>query len=115
MALKDDETPIVMLSECIFDKKGTCIGILSSVIDVEEFAKLFFNTSYSKKLDILLFDRSTGDILIDSWNQKLSNIQILDNEKTAKGYNWKQAVREYKAGKSEHTAFVSEKKGQRQG
>ncbi len=109
MALKDDETPIVMLSECIFDKKGTCIGILSSVIDVEEFAKLFFNTSYSKKLDILLFDRSTGDILIDSWNQKLSNIQILDNEKTAKGYNWKQAVREYKAGKSGHTAFVSDK------
>lgn len=109
MALKDDETPIVMLSECIFDEKGTCIGILSSVIDVEEFAKLFFNTSYSKKLDILLFDRSTGDILIDSWNQKLSNIQILDNEKTAKGYNWKQAVREYKAGKSGHTAFVSDK------
>lgn len=109
MALKDDETPIVMLSECIFDEKGTCIGILSSVIDVEEFAKLFFNTSYSKKLDILLFDRSTGDILIDSWNQKLSNIQILDNEKTAKGYNWKQAIREYKAGKSGHTAFVSDK------
>lgn len=109
MALKDDETPIVMLSECIFDEKGTCIGILSSVIDVEEFAKLFFNTSYSKKLDILLFDRSTGDILIDSWNKELGNIQILDNEKTAKGYNWKQAVREYKAGKSGHTAFVSDK------
>ena len=111
MALKDDETPIVMLSECIFDEKGTCIGILSSVIDVEEFAQLFFNTSYSKKLDILLFDRSTGDILIDSYNQDLGNIQILDNETAAKGYNWKQAVRNYKAGKSGHTAFVSEKEG----
>lgn len=111
MALKDDETPIVMLSECIFDEKGTCIGILSSVIDVEEFAKLFFNTSYSKKLDILLFDRSTGDILIDSYNQNLGNIQILDNENAAKGYNWKQAVREYKAGKGGHTAFVSDKVG----
>lgn len=108
-ALKDDETPIVMLSECMFDEKGNCIGILSSVIDVEEFAKLFFNTSYSKKLDILLFDRSTGDILIDSWNQKLGNIQILDNKKTAKGYSWKQAVRNYKAGKNGHTAFVSDK------
>ena len=112
MALKDDETPIVMLSECIFDEKGTCIGILSSVIDVEEFAQLFFNTSYSKKLDILLFDRSTGDILIDSKNEELGNIQILDNETAAKGYNWKQAVRDYKAGKSGHTAFVSEKEGQ---
>ena len=112
MALKDDETPIVMLSECIFDEKGTCIGILSSVIDVEEFAQLFFNTSYSKKLDILLFDRSTGDILIDSKNKELGNIQILDNETAAKGYNWKQAVRDYKAGKSGHTAFVSEREGQ---
>lgn len=108
MALKDDETPIVMLSECIFDEKEKCIGILSSVIDVEEFAKLFFNTSYSKKLDILLFDRSTGDILIDSKNKELGNIQIFDNETAAKGYNWKQAVRDYKAGKSGHTAFVSD-------
>lgn len=109
MALKDDETPIVMLSECIFDEKGKCIGILSSVIDVREFAKLFFNTSYSKKLEILLFDRGTGDILIDSWNENLGNIQQLDNKTAAKGYNWKQAVHNYKAGKSGHTAFISDK------
>lgn len=100
-----------MLSECIFDDQGKCIGILSSVIDVEEFAKLFFNTSYSKKLDILLFDRGTGDILIDSWNKKLGNINSLDNKTAAKGYDWNQAVRNYKAGKSGHTAFVSDEIG----
>lgn len=110
MALKDDKTPIVMLSQCIFDDQGKCIGILSSVIDVKEFAKLFFNTSYSKKQEILLFDRSTGDILIDSWNEELGNIQRLDNKTAAKGYDWAKAVRAYKAGKKGHTAFVSETK-----
>ena len=107
MALKDNKTPIVMLSKCIFDDNGNCIGILSSVIDVKEFAKLFFNTSYSKKLEILLFDRGTGDILIDSWNQELGHIERLDNKKSAHGYNWDKAVSAYKAGKNGHAAFVS--------
>ena len=107
MALKDNETPIVMLSKCIFDDNGNCIGILSSVIDVKEFAKLFFNTSYSKKIEILLFDRGTGDILIDSWNEELGQIERLDHKKSASGYDWDKAVRAYKAGKNGHAAFVS--------
>ena len=107
MALKDNKTPIVMLSKCIFDDNGNCIGILSSVIDVKEFAKLFFNTSYSKKIEILLFDRGTGDILIDSWNQELGQIERLDNKKSARGYDWNKVVSAYKAGKNGHAAFVS--------
>ena len=114
IAIKDDKTPIIMLSQCIFDEKGECTGILSSVIDVKAFAKVFFNTSYSKKLEILLFDRSTGDILIDSWNEQLGNIKSIDNKTAAKGYDWKQAVKAYKAGKSGHSAFVS-KKGKTKG
>ena len=107
MALKDDKTPIVMLSKCIFDGKGKCTGILSLVINVKEFAKLFLNTSYSKKLEVVLFDRGTGDILIDSWNKELGQIERLDNKKSAKGYDWNEAVRAYKAGEKGHTAFVS--------
>lgn len=107
MALKDDKTPIVMLSKCIFDDKGNCIGILSSVINIKEFAKLFLNTSYSKKLELVLFDRGTGDILIDSWNEELGQIERFDNKESAKGYDWDKAVRAYKAGKKGHTAFVS--------
>lgn len=108
VAIKDNTTPIIMLSQCIFDEKGSCIGILSSVIDVKEFAEVFFNTSYAKKLEILLFDRGSGDILIDSWNEKLGNIKTLDNKTAARRYDWKQAVQNYKAGKSGHSAFVSD-------
>lgn len=113
MALKDNKTPIVMLSKCIFDDKGNCTGILSSVIDIKEFAKLFLNTSYSKKLEILVFDRGTGDILINSWDKKLGQIESLDHKKAASGYDWDTAVRAYKAGKSGHTAFVAATQGKK--
>ena len=57
-----------MLSNSIFDENGTCIGILSSVIDLEAFADNFLSVSYNLKPDIMLFERGTGDVLLDSWN-----------------------------------------------
>ena len=66
--LVDQETQIIMLSNSIFDENGTCIGILSSVIDLEAFADNFLSVSYNLKPDIMLFERGTGDVLLDSWN-----------------------------------------------
>lgn len=66
--LVDQETQITMLSNSIFDENGTCIGILSSVIDPEAFADNFLSVSYNLKPDIMLFERGTGDVLLDSWN-----------------------------------------------
>lgn len=37
IALKDGKTEILMLSNCIFQEDGTCVGILSSVIDLKGF------------------------------------------------------------------------------
>ena len=66
--LVDQETQIIMLSNSIFDENGTCIGILSSVIDPEAFADNFLSVSYNLKPDIMLFERGTGDVLLHSWN-----------------------------------------------
>ena len=51
------------------------MGILSSVIDLEPFAEVFLPDTYKKNAQIMVFERKTGDILIDSWNESLGNIR----------------------------------------
>lgn len=110
-ALKDGKTQIIMLSKSIFHN-GTCVGILSSVIDVEPFSELFLATTYNEKSEILLFEQGTGDILIDSWHHDLGNIKNTNGITKLKGYDWNEVADNYAAGNSGHAAFVSSEKGE---
>ena len=108
IALKDSKTPILMLSKCIFQNQK-CIGILSSVIDLELFSESFLSNPYHKKLEILLFERRTGDVLIDTYNNKLGQIEKLNNKQGTDGYDWNEVVKNYKSGKEGHAAFFLNK------
>ena len=63
VALRDRKTPIIMLSNSIF-KDGKCMGILSSVVDLEAFAENYLDTSYSQKMEMILFER------LPEWGQR---------------------------------------------
>lgn len=107
VALRDNETEILMLSKCIFHQ-GTCMGILSSVIDMNAFAEVFLQGSYRDKSEMILFERGTGDVLVDSWNPELGDIDVFDEYRSVRDYDWKSAVQEYKEGKEGHSAFLSD-------
>lgn len=111
-ALMDHKTQILMLSKCIFDDEGSCVGILSSVIDLKKFAETFLENSYNQQLEIVLFERGNGDILIDSWNKELGNIDDSVEQKSAKGYDWEKVRENYRAGKNGHAAYHSKSKGE---
>ena len=111
-ALRDGKTQIIMLSKCIFNDTGECTGILSSVIDLDRFAEEFFDISKNLKPEIILFERGTGDILVDSWNEgePLGNIDDAEegrNVDAANGFDWEQVRASYKAKKEGNAAFHS--------
>lgn len=114
--LVDQETQIIMLSNSIFDENGTCIGILSSVIDLEAFADNFLSVSYNLKPDIMLFERGTGDVLLDSWNDgTLGSVEDAEEGryiKAAKGFDWNEVRKSYKAGNEGNAAFHSKVKNE---
>lgn len=113
-ALKDDKTQIIMLSNPIFtDKK--CVGIISAVINLKEFAKVFNSNVYEQKSDILLFERESGDVLINSWEKTLGNMKYGGKRNVlsaAGGYDWKDVTENYNKGKNGHAAFMSQRKGE---
>lgn len=113
-ALKDNQSQIVMLSKSIMND-GKCIGILSSVIDLKEFAKVFESNAYDQKSEMLLFERGTGDVLINSWDTSLGNMKDggkRDVLEAAKGYDWSDVTSNYNKGRNGHAAFDSELKGE---
>lgn len=107
-ALRDGESQILMLSKCIF-KNGTCVGILSSVIDLEPFADIFLPDTYKKNAQIMVFERETGDVLIDSWNESLGNIRDMSEKQGVKGYDWKTVRDGFVSGKDGNGAFKDQK------
>ena len=110
-ALRDGKSQILMLSKCIF-KDGVCEGILSSVIDLEPFASVFLPDTYKKNVQIMVFERGTGDILIDSWNDSLGNIADMAENKGVKGYDWKTIQAGFLNGETGNGAFRSQSGGE---
>lgn len=110
-ALKDGKSQIIMLSKCIFHNRD-CVGILSSVIDLNSFSRLFQAKAYNEESEIMLFERGTGDILIDSWHHNLGNISDSNGITALDGYDWNEVAANYDAGNSGHAAFLSEEKGE---
>lgn len=107
MALKDNQTPIIMLSQCIY-KEDTCVAILSSVIEVEPFAEMLMENVYDRQLGVILFERGTGDILIDSFHEELGNVYNIKERKAVRGFSWEEITSQYRAGEKGHGAFEAE-------
>lgn len=106
-ALKDDKSQILMLSKCIY-KDGECVGILSSVIDLKPFAEVFLPDTYRKNVEFLVFERGTGDILIDSHKKSLGNIKDVTAKQGVKGFDWKTMQDGFQKGKNGNGAYRSE-------
>lgn len=111
VALKDGTTPIIMLSKCIF-KDGKCIGILSSVVDINAFAQKILANSDPNKTEVIVFERGTGDILIDTWHQELGNIKTVEKVEPEKEYDLDEVADACNSGRKGNAAFFSEKKGE---
>ena len=106
-ALRDGKSQILMLSKCIF-RDGNCVGILSSVIDLEPFARVFLPDIYSRNVQILVFERMTGDILIDSQHDGLGNIHDMTGQRGVNGFDWNEVQAGFLNGEDGNGAFRSQ-------
>lgn len=105
-ALRDGKSQILMLSKCIF-KNGKCVGILSSVIDLEPFAKVFLPDIDSRNVQIVVFERNTGDVLIDSLHDGLGSIHDMTGQQGVKGFDWNTVQAGFLNGETGNGAFRS--------
>ena len=82
---------------------GNTVGILYGVIKLDVIGKKY--GSMAKELDAQLFvyDKETGNLVIDTIDDKLGNISFLENRKYRDGYSYEEMINSEKG----YTSFQS--------
>lgn len=75
--------------------------------EMEPFASVFLPNAYRQGKQLMVFERGTGDLLIDSWNDGLGSIHDL-NETGVSGFDWETVQADYLSGGDGHGAFRSQ-------
>lgn len=75
--------------------------------ELEPFASVFLPNAYRQGEQLMVFERGTGDLLIDSWNDGLGSIHDL-NETGVSGFDWETVQADYLSGGEGHGAFRSQ-------
>lgn len=82
---------------------GETVGILYGVVNLDAIGEKYGNMAKELDAQLWVYDRETGDLVIDTINKKLGNISFLSDREYNEGYSYKK-MRESDAGFS---SFVS--------
>ena len=82
---------------------GNTVGILYGVIKLDVIGKKYGNMAKSLDAQLFVYDRQTGDLVIDTINDELGNISFLKNREYHDGYSYEEMINSEKG----YTSFQS--------
>lgn len=96
------------------EKEGNTIGILYGFIFLDEFADHITLTAFDGNAKIFVADGETGDVLVDTWHERLGNVfdESIIKRKVKPGYDYQEMKQDFVEGKAGHIAFWSNTAGE---
>lgn len=88
-------------------RDGETVAMLYGVIDLQEASRVYKAEAYNGHAFVLIVDGNTGDILLDTWHNKLSNIADLGGRKALRGTRFENSVESLRRGGSGDMSFIS--------
>ncbi len=82
---------------------GNTIGILYGVIKLDVLGNKYNNMAKELDAQLFVYDKETGNLVIDTINDKLGNISFLENREYNDGYSYEQMINSEKG----YTSFQS--------
>ena len=120
--LSDYRNPAVLEIMRSFDFEKTFISdlellipngrVLYSVVDLQNASRGYQADAYDGHAFVLIVDGSTGDILLDTWHNKLGNIADLGGHKALRGTKFEDVVEGLRRGGSGDMSFISQTTGE---
>lgn len=92
-------------------RDGEVVAMLYGVVPLQTVSRVYKTDAYDGRAFVLIVDGNTGDILLDTWHNKLGNISELGGRKWLKGKGFEQAVEGIRDGESGDMAFISQSTG----
>ncbi|MGN0106436.1 MAG: sensor domain-containing diguanylate cyclase [Hominilimicola sp.] len=88
-------------------KNGKTQAILYGVIELEKLPECYQTEIYMGNSSMYIIDGTSGDFIMDTWHNSLSNIDELEERNAKRGYNTKTMNEDLRNGRSGYTAFKS--------
>ena len=82
---------------------GNTVGILYGVIKLDVLENKYNNMAKELDAQLFVYDKETGNLVIDTINDKLGNISFLENREYHDGYSYEQMINSEKG----YTSFQS--------
>ncbi|MGN0037581.1 MAG: diguanylate cyclase domain-containing protein [Coriobacteriales bacterium] len=93
------------------EKGGETIAMLYGLIDLNAYSAEVGIDPYAGEGAVFVIDGNTGDFIVDSWHDRLGNMDDLGLRQTKPGYSQEQLKEDTREGRAGHCVFVSESGG----
>lgn len=103
----------IILRQCVpVQRNGKTAAVLCGVIDLEKIPHLLVSKEYGEEMQLYIFDRTSGQFLLDTWHGTLTTRESLGGRKPAKGFSKEQFDEDLDAGRAGFTVFRSNTTGE---
>lgn len=92
-------------------RDGETVAMLYSVVNLQKASLSYQADAYDGHAFVLIVDRNTGDILLDTWHDKLGNIADLGGRKALRGTKFEDVAENLRRGGSGTMSFISQTTG----
>lgn len=93
-------------------KNGSTVALLYGVVALDTLPDHYAINAFGDTTHIYLIDRSTGDFLMDTWHDTLTNTKEMDTRRAGKGYSLQHILEDIQAGRQGNAVFMSERAGE---
>ena len=93
-------------------RDGETVAMLYGVTNLQEASHVYQIEAYDGHAFVLIVDGNTGDILLDTWHNKLGNIADLGGRKALRGTRFENSVESLRRGSSGDMSFISQSIGE---
>ncbi|MDO4307511.1 MAG: diguanylate cyclase [Eubacteriales bacterium] len=91
---------------------GKTAALLWGIMDLADFPNLFTVQGYGEEMQLFVIEGASGNFLLDTWHEELTNVELLASRKPQKGYSTEKMHEDIKEGNAGTTVFLSQKAGE---
>lgn len=93
-------------------QEGKTAALLCGIIDLADFPNLFTVQGYGDAMQLFVVEGSSGNFLLDTWHEDLTNVELFRDREPKKGYSVEKMHRDIKEGNTGTTVFLSRNAGE---
>ncbi len=108
----ESEGSILLRQSVPVVRDGETLAVLRGILNLEHIPHMVFAQEYGQEMRLYIFERESGQFLLDTWHDTLTDRASLWDRKSAKGYSVEAFNQDIDQGRTGNTVFCSATTGE---